>query len=138
MLKQLLYPLNSDVVINIVTGMNKNDFAMLLPRMLDGCGLIYEDTEERAGEFRLRSSNRSASLRRAAALKSTTFRYLVGGSIETNVGSVVGESDTLFLSGGGPRAIRRLRVEFQRFLMALSVRPGMRLAISAQRLPNSP
>ncbi len=100
--------------------------------------VFYEDTEERAGELRLRSSKRSASLRRAVALKSTTFRYLVDGSIETKVGSVVGESVTLFLSVGGPRAIKRLRVEFQRFLMALSVRPAMRLAISAQRLPNSP
>ena len=33
--------------------------------------------------------------------------------------------------------IIRLRVEFQRFLMELSVRPGSRLAISAQRLPSA-
>ena len=37
----------------------------------------------------------------------------------------------------GPREIIRLRVEFHRFLMALSVRPGRRLAISAHLLPNS-
>lgn len=118
--------------------------------------LSYDDTEESAGELRLRSSNKSASLRRVAALKSTTFRYLVV-SRETKVGSVSAPSTVVVVvrcllaekastaalrlllgcDGNGPRAINRLRVEFQRFLMALSVRPGRRLAISAHRLPSS-
>lgn len=47
------------------------------------------------------------------------------------------DPDLRFLVPTGPRARIRFRVEFQRFLMALSVRPMSRLAISAQRFPNS-
>jgi hypothetical protein len=147
----------------------------------------YDETEDTAGELRLRSNNRSASLRRAAgevqralgafghistslkvgfafcgedkplkasaaileALSETkskrTLASFLGELLKFVFDAFLAKSsiDSTFLrfrladGDFSPLDITRFNVEFHRFLMALSVRPGRRFAISAHLLPSS-